>query len=230
MSKKTVKKNKKFKLNPFAVVALVVCAVAVIYTATTAWLTGEPLNPIRFTTLQDFDYKMNVYFLQDDGTRVDVIRDSVDQGGYTSSTGAIKLDYTNPSAPNYVSHLRVEIKQLGSGVAFSRVKVSHEWLYTTPDGTETRLQGDVNLPYTINIDEFVDKRMSDGYIYHKGVIKENDKDKDIVVIKGFDGANFDASAISALNGTVELSVNVTVDAVQFNRCQQFWGTGSRPWA
>jgi hypothetical protein len=221
MSKKTVKKNKKFKLNPFAVVALVVCAVAVIYTATTAWLTGEPLNPIRFTTLQDFDYKMNVYFLQDDGTKVD-------QGVYTSSTGAIKLDYTNSSAPNYVSKLRAEIKQLGNGVAFSRVKVSHEWLYTPSEGDETRLQGDANLPYTINTDEFVDKRMSDGYIYHEGALEEGDGY--VEVINGFDGANFDTSAISALSGTVELSLNITVDAVQFNRCQQFWGTGSRPWA
>ena len=234
MSKKTVKKNKKFKLNPFAVVALVVCAVAVIYTATTAWLTGEPLNPIRFTTLQDFDYKMNVYFLQDDGTKVYVIQDSVDKGGYTSSTGAIKLDYTNSSAPNYVSKLRAEIKQLGNGVSFSRVKVSHEWLHTLPKENpeqkpvETRLQGDVNLPYTINTDEFVDKRMSDGYIYHEGALEEGDGY--VEVINGFDGANFDASAISALSGTVELSLNITVDAVQFNRCQQFWGTGSRPWA
>ncbi len=227
MSKKTTKKNKKFKLNPFAVVALVVCALAVIYTATTAWLTGEPLNPIRFTTLQDFDYKMNVYFLQDDGTKTYVIQDSVDKGVYSSSAGAIKLDYTDSSAPNYVGKLRAEIKQLGDGVAFSRVKVSHEWLYTPLDGDETRLQGDVNLPYTINIDEFADNRMSDGYIYHKGIIEEGDGY--IEVIQGFDGANFDASAISALSGTVELSVNITVDAVQFNRYQQFWGMTSRPW-
>ena len=123
----------------------------------------------------------------------------------------------------------MEIKQLGSGVAFSRVKVSHEWLHTPSEGAEqTRLQGDVNLPYTINLDKFTDKHMSDGYLYHKGVLDEDDGY--IEVVQGFDGANFDASAISALNGTVELSVNVTVDAVQFNRCQQFWGTGTRPWA
>lgn len=229
MSKKTVKKNKKFKLNPFAVVALVVCAVAVIYTATTAWLTGEPLNPIRFTTLQDFDYKMNVYFLQDDGSKISVIEESVDKGVYTSSTGAIKLDYTDSSAPNYVGKLRAEIKQFGNGVAFSRVKVSHEWLYTPSGSTEeTRLQGDVNLPYTLSPTGFVDKRMTDGYIYREGILSESDGY--VEVVNGFDSANFDVSAISALSGTVELSVNITVDAVQFNRCQQFWGTGSRPWA
>lgn len=228
MSKKNTKQNKKFKLNPFAVVALVACALAVIYTATTAWLTGEPINPIRFTQLEDFDYKMNVYFLQDDGTKTYVIQDSEDKGVYTSSSGAIELNYTDSSALNYVSKLRAEIKQFGNGVAFSRVKVSHEWLYTPSEGDETRLQGDVNLPYTVNTDEFTDNRMSDGYLYHKGILDESDGY--IEVIQGFDGANFDASAISALSGTVELSLNITVDAVQFNRCQQFWGTGSRPWA
>lgn len=228
MSKKNTKQNKKFKLNPFAVVALVVCALAVVYTATTAWLTGEPINPIRFTQLEDFDYKMNVYFLQDDGTKTYVIQDSEDKSVYTSSSGAIELNYTDSSAPNYVSRLRAEIKQLGNGVAFSRVKVSHEWLYTPTDGEETRLQGDVNLPYTINTEGFVDKRVTDGYIYRNGILSKSDGY--VEVINGFDGANFDASAIASLNGTVELSVNVTVDAVQFNRCQQFWGTGSRPWA
>ena len=133
-----------------------VCALAVIYTATTAWLTGEPINPIRFTQLEDFDYKMNVYFLQDDGTKTYAIQNSEDKGVYTSSSGAIKLNYTDSSAPNYVRRLRAEIKQLGNGVAFSRVKVSHEWLYTPTDGEETRLQGDVNLPYTINTEGFVD--------------------------------------------------------------------------
>ncbi len=229
MSKKNTKQNKKFKLNPFAVVALVVCALAVVYTATTAWLTGEPLNPIRFTTLEDFDYKMNVYFLQDDGTKVDLIKDSVDQGNYTSSSGAIKLDYTDSSAPNYVSRLRAEIKQIGGGVAFLRVKVSHEWLYTQSAGAEsTRLQGEANLPYTLNTSEFADKRMTDGYIYHEGILDESDGY--VEVINGFDAANFDASAITALSGTVELSVNITVDAVQFNRYQQFWGMSTRPWA
>ncbi|MBQ3498379.1 MAG: hypothetical protein IJA87_04535 [Clostridia bacterium] len=228
MSKKAVKNNKKFKLNPFAVVALVICALAVIYTATTAWLTGEPLNPIRFTTLEDFDYKMNVYFLQDDGTKIYVIQDSEDKGVYTSLSGAIELNYSDSAAPNYVSRLRAEIKQLGNGVAFSRVRVSHEWLYIPSGSTEeTRLQGDVNLPYTINNDEFADSRMTDGYLYHKGILDEGDGY--IEVINGFDVANFDASAITALSGSVELSVNVTVDAVQFNRYQQFWGMTSRPW-
>lgn len=227
MSKKNEKQNKKFKLNPFAVVALVVCALAVIYSGTTAWLTGEPINPIRFTQLEDFEYKMNVYFLQDDGTKVYVVQDSADKGIYTASSGAVLLNYSDSSAENYVGRLRADIKQVGNGVAFFRIKISHEILYTPSEGAEpTRLQGDPYLPYVINYDEFVDNRMSDGYIYHKGIL---DNGEEIEVVTGFDGAKFDFSSISALSGEVELSVNITVDAVQFNRYQQFWGMSSRPW-
>ena len=226
MSKMNDKKIKNRKLNPLAVIALAICALAVIYSATTAWLTGEPLNPIRFTTLEDFEYSMNVYFLQDDGSKTYVVQDF--KAGDASSVGAISLDFSDASAENYISKLRVEVKQYGDGVAFSRVKISHEYLYTAPGATEpTRLQGVSYLPYTINTDEYMDQRDSDGYIYHIGVMSENDGY--LVVVNGFDSANFDASSISGLSGTVELSLNVSVDAVQFNRYQQFWGISSRPW-
>ncbi len=211
MSKKNIKKNKKFRLNPLAVVALVVCALAVVYCATTAWLTGEPLNPIRFTTLEDFKYEMNVYFLQDDGTKVEV-----------NSGSAISVNYADATAQNHISKLRVDIKQIGDGVAFSRVRVSHEWLTSTNE----RLQGDAYLPYTVNTDDFADGRNADGYIYHKGAL--NESDGFVTVINGFDSASFDPSAVSSMDG-VTLSVNVSVDAVQFNRYQQIWGISSRPW-
>ena len=83
------------------------------------------------------------------------------------------------------------------------------------------------MPYTLNSDLFTDSRNSDGYIYHKGALEE--KDGYVEVINGFDSANFDASSISSLSGTVELAVNVSVDAVQFNRYQQIWGMDSLPW-
>ncbi len=212
MSKKNTKQNKKFRLNPLAVVALVVCALAVVYCATTAWLTGEPLNPIRFTTLEDFKYEMNVYFLQDDGSKV----------AANSGSGAVQVEYKDATAENHISKLRVEVKQIGDGVAFSRVRVTHEWLTSTGD----RLQGDAYLPYTVNTDEFADSRNADGYIYHKGVLSESDGF--VTVINGFDNASFDPSAVSAMQG-VTLSINVSVDAVQFNRYQQIWGINSRPW-
>lgn len=215
MSKKNTKQNKKFRLNPLAVVALVICALAVVYCATTAWLTGEPLNPLRLTTLQDFDYDMKVYFEGADSAVVDTANG-------VNPTGAITVDYTDPSAENYVGKLRVEIKQNGNGVAFARVRVSHEWLTSSGD----RLQGDAYLPYTVNSEDFADNRNSDGYIYHDGAMEANGDY--VTVINGFDSASFDASAVSSI-GNVTLSVNVSVDAVQFNRYQQIWGISSRPW-
>lgn len=212
MSKKNTKQNKKFRLNPFAVVALAVCALVVVYTATTAWLTGEPINPISFTKLDDFNYEMKVYFLQDDGTEVEV-----------ASGSAVGVDYSDPSAQNYISKLCVEVKHNGDGVAFSRVRISHEWL--AADGS--RLQGDAYLPYTVNSEEFTDARETDGYIYHNGALQ--DDDGFVRVIDGFDAASFDPSAVIALRD-VELNLNVSVDAVQFNRYKQIWGIDSRPWA
>lgn len=207
-----MKQNKKFRLNPFAAVALAVCALVVVYTATTAWLTGEPINPISFTKLDDFNYETRVYFLQDDGTEVEV-----------TSGSAVEVDYSDPTAQNYVSKLRVEVKHIGDGVAFSRVRVSHEWL--AEDGG--RLQGDAYLPFKVNSDEFTDARDTDGYIYHKGAL--NESDGTVNVIDSFDVASFDHSAVISL-GNVKLFVNVSVDAVQFNRYKQIWGINSRPWA
>ena len=215
MSNKNTKQNKKFKLNPLAIVALVICALAVIYCATTAWLTGEPLNPLRLTTLEDFEYDVNVYFVQADGSTVAATPNA-------NGSVAVNVDYTNPSSEKYVGKLRVEIKQNGNGVAFTRVKISHEWF---DESTDTRLQGAAYLPYEINTENFADKRNVDGYIYYKGAVPVND---DITGISGFDTADFDVSAVSSMSN-VSLNINVTVDAVQFNRYQQIWDKDSLPW-
>lgn len=219
MSKKNIKQNKKRRLNPLVIVALAICALAVIYSATTAWLTASIPNPIRFTQLEDFNYKMNIYF-ENGESDVTVVSD------YDCDSAAINpisVDYSNPAAENYVGKLRVEIKQEGSGVAYTRVKLSHEWF----NSVTGRLQGDSYLPYNINADDFVDKRDVDGYIYFDGTMSANGDYT--TVINGFDSAAFDASTVSSLSGDTELLINVSVDAVQFNRYQQIWGMDSIPW-
>lgn len=216
MSKNNTKQNKKRRLNPLVIVALVVCALAVIYSATTAWLTNSIPNPIRFTMLEDFNYQMNVYF---EGGETVVSDFDCNSDAITP----INVNYTDPSAANYVGKLRVEIKQVGSGVAYTRVRVSHEWV----NSVSGRLQGDSYLPYTVNTDEFVDKRGSDGYIYFDGTMPANGEYT--AVINGFDAAGFDASTVSSLSGTTQLLLNVSVDAVQFNRYQQIWGMDTIPW-
>ncbi len=218
MSKKTAKQNKKRRLNPFVIVALAICALAVIYSATMAWLTGSVPNPIRLTQLEDFDYKMNVYF-ENGENDVAVVSDF---DCNSAAITPISVDYSNPDAENYVGKLRVEIRQTGSGVAYSRVRVSHEW----SNSVVGRLQGDSYLPYTVT-EDFVDKRDVDGYIYFDGTMSESEQYTE--VINGFDSAEFDASTVAALSGTTELLINVSVDAVQFNRYQQIWGMDSIPW-
>lgn len=218
MSNKNIKQNKKRRLNPLVIVALAICALAVIYSATTAWLTSSIPNPIRFTQLEDFDYKMNIYF-ENGESDVTVVSD------YDCNSAAISpisVDYSNPAAENYVDKLRVEIRQVGSGVAYTRVRVSHEWI----NSVSGRLQGDSYLPYTVAAD-FVDKRDSDGYIYFNGVMSESEQYT--AVIDGFNSSAFDASTVSSLSGETQLLINVSVDAVQFNRYQQIWGMDTIPW-
>ena len=215
MSKMNTKQNKKRRFNPIVIVALVICALAVIYSATTAWLTSSIPNPIRFTKLEDFDYQMNVYFEGGDTVVTDF-------DCYSAAINPISVNYTDPNASNYVGKLRVEIKQVGSGVAYTRVRVTHEWI----NSSSGRLQGDSYLPYTV-ADNFVDKRDSDGYVYFNGTMPANSEY--ISVIDGFDSAAFDASTVSSLRGETNLLINVSVDAVQFNRYQQIWGMDTIPW-
>lgn len=216
MSKKNTKQNKKRRLNPFVIVALVLCALVVIYSSTTAWLTNSIPNPIRFTQLEDFNYQVKIYFEGGETVATDFDVDS-------AAINPIEVNYTDSSAANYVGKLRVEIRQLGSGVAYSRVRVSHEWI----NSVSGRLQSDSYLPYTLNTDSFVDKRDSDGYAYFDGSMSESDGY--VAVISGFDSAKFDSSNVSALSGTTQLLINVSVDAVQFNRYQQIWGMNTIPW-
>ena len=221
MSKNNTKHNKKRRLNPLVFVALVICALAVIYSATGAWLTNSIPNPIRFTTLEDFDYQMNVYFVGEDNiTPAKMVAEN-----YNCKSGAldpIEVDFSNPSATDYVGKLRVAIKQVGSGVAYTRVRISHEWV----NSISGRLQGDSYLPYTV-AGSFVDKRDSDSYVYFNGAMPANGDYT--VVFNNFDAASFDVSTVSALSGETKLLINVSVDAVQFNRYQQIWGMDTIPW-
>lgn len=206
------KQNKKFKLNPIAVAVLVLCALVAVYCGTTAWITsGAPVNPLRLVQLQDFDY---------------VIEYSTDSATswQTDDDGVIELSYTDISS---LESFRVRVTQKGSGVAFARIKLTHEWKIMQDDGStiETRLQSEQNLPFTVNKTAFYDNRDVDGYIYHKG---DFDEDEPYIAVTGFDSSAFDSSALSSYSN-LKLTVNVRVDAVQFNRYSQIWGIDELPW-
>ncbi len=204
------KSTKKYKLNPLAVVALVLCALIAVYCGTTAWLTsGTPLNPLRLTSLQDFVYSIEV---------------STD-GGETWAPKSEVLTFAKEDIGD-LANVCFKVKQEGNGVAFTRVRISQEWVVLDTNGNVTqRLQGEYNLPFELATnDKLFDNRFNDGFVYYKGAFPlSNDG---VVVFSGFDTANFDTSAIPA---DVTLRIDVTVDAVQFNRYQQFWGIDALPW-
>lgn len=195
-------KTKKFKLNPVVIVALVLCALIAVYCGTTAWLTGgAPVNPIRFLALEDFEYTIEV---------------SADGG--TSWTEAENVITFSKSDLENLENYRFRVKQTGNGAAFARVRLSHEW-----KKGDVRLQGEYNLPFIVNNEELYDNRVNDGYVYYAGVFPVNEETE---IFSSFDTANFDSSAIT---DDVTLSINITVDAVQFNRYQQHWGMDALPW-
>lgn len=210
------KSTKKYKLNPLAVIALVLCALIAVYCGTTAWLTsGVPLNPLRLTSLQDFVYSIYVKTPSDtDWSQPSgPLEFTVDSNGNLVN----KADNTKK-----ISDYSFKVVQTGNGVAFARVRISQEWV---ADGT--RLQGEYNMPFDLAVnDKLFDNRLNDGYVYYAGAFPVSEDG--VVIFSGFDIANFDTSALSAYSD-VTLSIDVTVDAVQFNRYQQLWGMDSLPW-
>lgn len=226
------KSTKKYKLNPLAVIALVLCALIAVYCGTTAWLTsGVPLNPLRLTSLQDFVYSIEYStdgenWKENDGPiafKLNPSKELVTAGNKTTATPDNIADNIN------LSVVQFRVKQSGNGVAFTRVRISQEWVVLDDSGEVTqRLQGEYNLPFELATnDKLFDNRVNDGFVYYKGAFPLS-KDG-VVVFSGFDTANFDTSAISAISDDVTLRIDVTVDAVQFNRYQQLWGMDSLPW-
>ena len=217
------KTTKKYKLNPLAVVALVLCALIAVYCGTTAWLTsGTPLNPLRLTSLQDFVYTIEystdgANWKENDGPiafKLNSSKELVTAGNVTTATP------NNIVNDIKLSDLQFRVVQEGNGVAFTRVRVSQEWV----GPNNTRLQGEYNLPFIISDEtKLFDNRFNDGHVYYKGAFPANGEE---VIFSGFDSANFDTSAIP---DGVTLRIDLTVDAVQFNRYQQFWGIATLPW-
>lgn len=203
------KTTKKFKLNPIAIVALVLCALIAVYCGTTAWITsGSPINPLHLTQLDDFKFTIS-----------------------PSSNGALTYTYTFENGTNNIDEINSQLAALqfsvtkaGNGVAFARFRISHEWL-ATKDGNTTRLQGEYNLPFNLADSSYLlDNRLEDGYVYYIGAIPK----EPVTIFNGFDMSEFDTSAFSNYD-SVTLNIDFTVDAVQFNRYRQFWGIANLPW-
>lgn len=214
------KSTKKYKLNPLAVVALVLCALIAVYCGTTAWLTsGTPLNPLRLTSLQDFAYTIKVTYEENPEDDDWILQN--EELTFSLNEAKELVDKNGEK----LSDIQIKVIQEGNGVAFTRVRVSQEWVVLDENKIVTqRLQGEYNLPFVVADEtKLFDNRFNDGHVYYKGAFPANGE---AVIFSGFDSANFDTSAIP---DGVTLSIDVTVDAVQFNRYQQFWGIDALPW-
>ena len=224
MNKKKDDGRKKFRLRPWIIAALAVLLVVAVYSGTSAWLTGSVISFTRFAKIEDFEFSVTA-------TLVDPTNGTVSTPAIDEFTGAYLLS-TQPGDSNYIGNLRVSIRQDGAGVAFVRVKLTHDFRSTSVTGssvdTVTHFPGNVGLPYVVN-NSFADKTGEDAYYYYRGAFPA---DSEVNFINsGFSSSDFDYSADVLTSGTnTRLLVNISVDAVQFNRVTQIWGTTRRPWA
>ncbi len=207
--------SRKLKKPLIAVLAALAVIVAV-YSLTTAWITGTPINPIRFMNLDDFSAEQDVYFFNG-SVRTEIT-------GYQDTNGAITVSL-NSADTNYIGNLRANVNFSGSGIAFMRVKMLAEW-----SSGASVMQADTALPFVIdddadtgNTNKWYDNRENDYCVYYTSAPSAST----ISVIRGFDADGLDMETLSSMSLTVKLAFRV--DAVQFNRYKQIWEMDSLPW-
>ena len=109
--------------------------------------------------------------------------------------------------------------QKGHSKCYVRVQMNVEWVM--PDGTVTQ---NVTLPYKF-AEKWFDNRSEDYCVYYTETSGLEEK-YDQSIITGFDEESFINNNLTQ-SATPRLSVSV--ESVQVNRYQQFWGLDKLPW-
>ena len=190
--------------------AIIVSLVAVIaiVSGSLAWYTTT--NSLQQSgKLFGFKTEAYVYFKLSDGSTVKAKPDE---------KGLYKLSLDS-NAKNYVGNLRVNVIQKGSAKAYTRVKMNVEWVM--PDGTVTQ---NIMLPFKF-ADKWFDNRSEDYCVYYVDSSDLNQK-YDQSIITGFDEGSFIAGSLTQ---SASPEIAISVESVQINRYQQFWGIDKLPW-
>lgn len=191
-----------------AAIIVSVVAVIAIVSGSLAWYTST--NSLQQSgKLYGFNSSARVYFKQSDGSDLTATPDE---------DGLYKLSL-NSNAKNYVGNLRINVVQKGYSKNYTRVKLNVEWVM--PDGTVAQ---NITLPYKF-ASKWFDNRSEDYCVYYtENSGLSNDYDKSIIT--GFDEESFIKNSL-VQNATPRISVSV--ESVQVNRYQQFWGIDKLPW-
>lgn len=191
-----------------AAVLVSIVAVIAIVSGSLAWYTST--NSLQQSgKLFGFKTEASVYFKLSDGTTATMKPDE---------NGMYKLSLDS-NAKNYVGNLRVNVIQRGRAKSYTRVKMNVEWVM--PDGTVTQ---NIMLPFKF-ADKWFDNRSEDYCVYYtesSGLGQEYDKS----IITGFDEGSF---IDGSLTQSATPQIAISVESVQVNRYQQFWGIDELPW-
>lgn len=200
------------KLNKKAVVIIVaVVALIAVVGSTFAWFATRT-SLLQNFSLSSFEVSADVYFL--DGDK------KINADDYKDENGLYNLS-VNKEDVNYIGNLRADVLHSGAK-ACVRVTMNHQW--TLADGTVA--QNDVAVPYKFN-NLWFDNRNVDYSVYYTAEDMSGEASFDkVTLIKGFDSAAFDTSAM--VDG-VSVKLLIQVDAVQVNRYPQIWGIEKFPW-
>ena len=208
---------------PAIVAVLALLLVLVLVTVTVAVFTQNKLKDqgIYSTNLI---VNPHVFFLQDNGSEIPGT-DFQDNGYYIA-------DVSDPSSPNYITKLRVNVRLKGSSKAYMRIYMQDMWItnqdeagLTIPDTVMYR----ENTDYKFSSSEWLDNRLFDNYFYYnettrygRGIIQNTG---DTVYSFPFIlGLNEDVSPIDG--GRIYFEVRA--ETVQFNRLNEIWGVSDLP--
>lgn len=220
MEKKKFFARKGMKLNFILALILLLTLLVCVF----AWLfydTGQK----PYTGVSNFNLAGEIYFEQEDGTRIDSSKHLED--------GLLQINVTDEKADNYLGKLRVDVKYTGYSPAYVRVRILEQWI----DHQTDTLQPVQYIPYTLYEENgkshWMDNRTDDLYFYYDQLISSSQTkeeadaatEKTIPLVQGVED-NF-LSGIR--DGAASLYLIITVDGVQPNRYQQFWNIETLPW-
>lgn len=158
-----------------------------------------------------------VYFVQDDDSEVD--------GKLYRDNGYYVINVSDPSAPNHITKLKIDIEYTGTTHSYMRVYIA-DMLFVTRENdnvTENITVLKEDLVYNVDASAWNDCRVLDSFFYYR---KNSGLGKGVVTSGGASATTvpFISGVISeiAAGDSSHLYLEVRVDTVQINRIDAFW--------
>lgn len=183
-------------------------------------------NYEKFAGVSNFNVEGSAYFEKDNsnGTHTVVNAKKYTKGGY------IECNYIDPTAENYLTNLRFDVRYRGYSPAYIRVRVIEQF---------TNSMGNIVAVNQLKFNPaagWYDNRSEDLYFYSdklyysaetSAIIRQSNQAKylTIPVIDGLIGsvADNDVDKVLEQNRNLTLKMTFYVEAVQPNRTEAYWG-------